>query len=377
MKSDRFAKPCQGLTLGWKVRVASERRWLGFFAACLCFALTVTAASTTPQADRLWQTVLEQATGPGNQFTSQAEAVKAMRTHLDKQEAALRDFQRSFPTDPRHYSAAIRLSGVLAAKSRLLTQPDLRDEARKILVDMADAPDTPDAVKADAGFALVSQAMEDAGGQPSDRTRDALMEAIRSFERTYPADRRTAGLLTEIATLYDSDPGRKAALLDEALTRTKDESLRARINDDRKRLALLGKPLDLELTPWQGGAPIHVAALRGHAVVILFWASWSAPSLRTLEQLEQMAGRFSGQPVDYLTVSLDKDPKALAATCQAAKLRWPVSCDGRGWEGDTVRTLGINALPTVWVLDRQSNLLTLNAHGAEAAGWIQKALAAP
>ena len=119
-------------------------------------------------------------------------------------------------------------------------------------------------------------------------------------------------------------PSGKAALLDEAATRTTDESLRARINDDRKRLALLGKPLDLELAPWQGGPAVRLAGLRGHVVVIFFWASWSAPSLRELEELEQVAGRFAGQPVDFLTVSLDKDRRALAATCQAANLRWPV-----------------------------------------------------
>ena len=346
------------------------------FTALLCAVLTLSAASTAPEADRVWQSVLEQAAGPGSQFTNQAEAVKAMRGHLDKQEGTLRAFLRSFPSDPRHYSATIRLSSVLAAKSRLLKQPDLRVEAQKVLADLIDDPMVPAPVKADAGFALISQTMEEAAGQPVDVSREAIMAAIRSFDTTFPGDRRTAGLLTEIATLYDNDPARKAALLDEAGARTTDESLRARINDDRKRLALLGKPLDLDLLPLQGSPPARLSALRGHVVVILFWASWSAPALRELEELEQVSERFSGQMVDYFTVSLDKDRRVLAATCQAANLRWPVTCDGRGWEGETVRSLGINALPTVWVLDRQGNLMTLSAHGAEAAGLIQKALAA-
>ena len=264
---------------------------------------------------------------------------------------------------------------MLAANSRLLKRPELRSEAHKILTDLIADPGTPDPVKADAGFAYISQTMEEAAGQPADATRDALLVAIRSFDTTYPSDRRTPGLLPEIATLYDNHPARKAALLDEAATRTTDESLRARIDDDRKRLALLGKPLDLELAPWQGGSAIRLADLRGRVVVLLFWASWSAPALRELEELEQLAGRVSGQPVDFLTVSLDKDRRALAATCQTTNLRWPVACDGRGWEGGIVRSLGINALPTVWILDRRGNLVTLNARGGEAAGLIQKALA--
>ena len=57
------------------------------------------------------------------------------------------------------------------------------------------------------------------------------------------------------------------------------------------------------------------------------------------------------------------------------RLTWPVYCDGRGWEGATVRSVGLNAVPTTWVLGRDGTLLTLNARGpgvAEAA--IREAL---
>ena len=97
------------------------------------------------------------------------------------------------------------------------------------------------------------------------------------------------------------------------------------------------------------------------------------PSLHTLAKLEQDATQFADKPVDFLTVSLDEDRTALAATIKVANLRWPVHCDGRGWEGGLVRSVGINALPTVWVLDRQGNLLTLNARD-QAPEVIRQAL---
>ena len=87
----------------------------------------------------------------------------------------------------------------------------------------------------------------------------------------------------------------------------------------------------------------------------------------------QIAQHYAGKPVDFLTVSLDEDRAALAATIQAADLRWPVQCDGLGWKGATVKTLGINALPTVFVLDRGGNLTALNARG-DTASQIDRAL---
>ncbi len=335
---------------------------------------TLEGASPDPGSDRLWQTILEQAAGPGTHFSSQEEAVRTIKAHLDKQEVSLRNFVRQYPSDPRFYSASIRLSGVLAAKARLLKQPAPRDEAQKILFRIEENEAIALPIKADAGFARISQAMDEAAGRFDDATRDALLSAVRGFDKAYPADHRTAGLLTEVATLYDSQPTQKQSLLDEAATRTADEILRRRIDDDRKRLARLGQSLDLELTPWQGGKPVELSALRGRVVVLFFWASWSLPALRELGELRQVAASFLGQPVDFLTISLDTDRKSLDQTCRAAVLRWLVQCDGQGWKGETVRSLGINSLPTVWVLDRSGNLLTLNARGQQAAEVIQKAL---
>ncbi len=345
-----------------------------------CFFLAArpgwAAPSGTVEADKTWQLVLQQASGPGNRFRSQGEATQAAREHLDKQEATLRDFAHLYPDDARHYSAEIRLATVLAAKGRLTRQLPVLEEARTILSGLENDPATPPPVKADAGFARVSQSMEDVSGHIDDPARDGLLQTVRKFDADYPSDRRTPNLLTELATLFDAQPAAKKTLLEEAAARTTDENVRKRINDDLKRIASLGRPVDVRLQPWEGGPPISLAAHRGHVVVLLFWASWSMPSMHELARLEQDAAQFAGQPVEFFTVSLDGDRAALASTIKVAGLRWPVHCDGRGWEGGLVRSLGINALPTVWVLDRQGNLLTLNARG-QAPDIVRQALARP
>ncbi len=355
-------RSCVYLVVGCLVLITAQRAW--------------TAPSGPVEADQIWQLVLQQAAGPGNRFHSQEEATRAAREHLDKQEATLRAFAQDYPDDARHYSAEIRLATVLAAKGRLTRQLPALEEARKILSDLENDPATPQPVKADAGFARISQYMEDVSGHTDDSARDALLQTVRKFDSTYPDDRRTPNLLTELATLFDAQPEAKKALLEEAAARTTDEGVRKRINDDLKRIAFLGHPVDVQLQPWEGGAPINLATHRGHVVVLLFWASWSMPSLHELARLEQDAVQLAGKPVEFFTLSLDGDRTALAATIKAAGLRWPVHCDGRGWEGELVRSLGINALPTVWVFDRQGNLLTLNARG-QTLDLVRQALTRP
>ena len=331
----------------------------------------MSAAGATPsaEADRVWQIILQQASGPGTRFHNQEEAFAAARKHLDAQETSLREFVRVYPDDPRAYSARIRLSSVLSAKGRMTSRPALAAEAQKILADIEADPQTPPPVKADAGFARVSRSMENVAGHPiDDAARGGLLEAIRAFDAAYPDDRRTAGLLTEVATLYDADPTQKKALLEEAAPRATDESLRGRISDDLRRIGLLGRPLELRILPWQGGASINLGAAQGRVSVVLFWASSSMPALHELARLKEVALEFQGQPVDFYGVSLDEDRSALGDTIKAADLHWPVQCDGRGWQGEMVRSLGINALPTVWILNRRGELTSLNARENTADG---------
>jgi hypothetical protein len=54
-------------------------------------------------------------------------------------------------------------------------------------------------------------------------------------------------------------------------------------------------------------------------------------------------------------------------------IKWPIGYDGQGWESPLIRRLGINALPTVWLVDRQGRLRSIDAL-EESAGQAQQLL---
>ena len=343
------------------------------------------AADNAP-ADRAWQELRALDAGPRERPRDRAGALAAAREHLARQEAALRRFVELYPADPRRFEARVRLSDVLAAAARFAgpaaaaspgTVAQRADAARQLDAVEAD-PDAPAAAKTEAAYARLRQFMQDRAGEPAtglagDARRDSLARAIRGFDTAHPGDRRTPALLLELASLYDARPAEKKTLLDEVLTRAPetDAATRGRAGDDLRRLALLGQPLKLRLPPAAHGAnpaaPVDLGARRGRVVVLLFWASWSVPSLLELERLQAVAPRFDARQVEFLTVSLDEDRAALAAAVRAERLTWPVFCDARGWEGPAVRALGLNAVPTVWIVGRDGTLRTLNARGPGAA----------
>jgi len=375
---------------------------VGIAAVCLAFfllscpcgaaAAQVDEAST---ADADWRAILALDAGPPmpaeGAIRTREAALARVRQHLDRQEMALRNFPLAHPSDPRRFSARVRLADVLFARTRLLQDGAAQTRARQLLDEVeADSAATPKD-RADAAYARVSQAMQafSAGSATAPGGREALAGAIRAFDRAYPADPRTPALLVELATLYDAQPTQKKALLDEALARLSastggSDNLRMRIADDLRRLALLGKPVEFHLPPALAtGRPAAAGATfdetlashRGHVVVLLFWATWSAPSLAELVRLQEISARCDPRRVEFLTLSLDEDRAALTEAVKQLRLAWPVYCDSRGWSGEAVRSVGLNALPTIWVLAPDGTLTALNARG-RAEEFIRQAMAA-
>jgi hypothetical protein len=62
-----------------------------------------------------------------------------------------------------------------------------------------------------------------------------------------------------------------------------------------------------------------------------------------------------------VAVSLDETRGALDRARQDLGAGWTIGWDGMGWGSPLARRWGINALPTVWLLDGQGRLVSLNA----------------
>ncbi|MCX7869174.1 MAG: hypothetical protein N2322_04400, partial [Terrimicrobiaceae bacterium] len=68
-------------------------------------------------------------------------------------------------------------------------------------------------------------------------------------------------------------------------------------------------------------------------------------------------------------VSLDTRQQNAIERAKAFPTQWRTGFEPGGWESPTARRLGINALPTVWVLDAEGRLRSLNARG-DWQSWV-------
>jgi len=321
--------------------------------------LLAVAMSALGDADGDWQQIQSMdANGPGQDWQNAQQARTGTIEFLAKQEQALRAFIANWPDDARAQQAQLRLAHLLATRADIEQDPALRRASDAILDQLEHEPPMK-ITRADVEFARISIFMQRVDSF-SGANRDPLLEKARNYAKLFPDDRRVAPLLAEVASAFQDEPKTATSLLEEALPKAQTPELRARITDDLKRLGLLGKPLDMKWTAVDG-TKVNLDDLRGKVVLIYFFASWSAPSMIELDWVRQMAGRMSTDTVQPLGICLDNDPVSVPSMLADHQIGWPVYCDGRGWQGELVRSLGINEIPELWIVDRDGVLRALDA----------------
>jgi len=284
------------------------------------------------------------------------KAKAAMRERFEAQIAVNEAFLRDFPGDPHVYDSKLRLAVAEARLGSLEQDPRVVDAALlKLIALEKQAPD--ESQRAEAMFRRISLQWQNLGSDP-DKRREKAVNSAREFTAEFPQDRRSARLLAEAATLCDNHPEEKRPLVEQALSLSRDASLTLRLQDDMKRLDQLGKPVTLSFRS-VNGEKIDLSSYRGHVVAVVFWAAESAPSLLWMKDFATYAATVPG--LDVVGVSLDQDRSDLDSAIKTLNITWPVDYDGNGWKNSVARQFGINALPTLWLLDKEGKLQYLNA----------------
>lgn len=327
-----------------------------FALTCL---LLIAAEVTTLQAD--WAQVTSLDLPVTKLSPNPAKAKAAMKSHFEIQIAANAAFLKEAgesPNAPHAYESRVRLAVAQARLASLEANSSaVNASLAKLIALEKQAPD--ESQRAETMFRRISLQWQNLGNTPDQRRENAIASA-RTFAQSFQQDRRAPRLLAEAASLCDNHPEQKSPLIEQAmaLAMGKDESLTQRLQDDRRRLDQLDKPVDLAFRDSDGNS-FDLAKERGHVVAVVFWSAESAPSLVWMSHFARYASEVPALKV--VTVSLDKDAADLNAAMRSLGITWPVAFDGKGWQNTIARKFGINALPTLWLIDKQGRLRFLNA----------------
>jgi thiol-disulfide isomerase/thioredoxin len=128
------------------------------------------------------------------------------------------------------------------------------------------------------------------------------------------------------------------------------------------------------------GRPINNADLRGHVVVLAFWATWCGPCHAELPEVERVYARFKSNP-EVVVIAVDTaaisggGPDESADGGKTSMARMQLDLPGAFDGGEAGRAFGVRALPMLVVLDRDGNV-RLTHTGFDVSEHLDAALSA-
>ena len=114
---------------------------------------------------------------------------------------------------------------------------------------------------------------------------------------------------------------------------------------------------DFTLSLWNGtpGQTIHLAALRGHPVVVNFWASWCDACRQEEPALVAAAGKYGPEGVVFIGVAFHDTQQAGTAFLREFGVTFPSGPDPTG---QIMVAYGIPAIPETVFIDRRGKVVS-------------------
>ena len=198
-------------------------------------------------------------------------------------------------------------------------------------------------------FSKVKETMETEIANYLDSTRNSY--AVTYFIDEYIGKYKSFEVLKQY---YDH-------LTDRVKNSTRGRALKARV-DALGNASVGGMAPNIEF-PTPEGKPLSLYSLRGHIVLLDFWASWCGPCLREMPNVKNIYAKYHSKGLEILGVSLDEKADAWKNAITNKELNWRHISSLEGWKCPAAKIYNVTAIPRMYIIDETGKIIAQDLRG--------------
>lgn len=101
--------------------------------------------------------------------------------------------------------------------------------------------------------------------------------------------------------------------------------------------------------------------LKGHIVVLDFWASWCGPCRKEIPIMKQLWNKYKGKGVSFVSISIDDNRGKWLKAAAEEQLPWTSLWDSGGYNNSKTRpVMGFSQIPCTFVIGRDGRVAAKN-----------------
>jgi len=108
---------------------------------------------------------------------------------------------------------------------------------------------------------------------------------------------------------------------------------------------------------------INLSSFKGKVVLIDFWASWCGPCRQTNPSVVRLYNKYKDRGFEVFGVSIDSKKNDWLKAVRQDKIKYTQVIDNGGWRAGVVELYGIDQIPTSFLLDKNGNVVAIDAEG--------------